>query len=152
MDRWDIAYTPNEFEAPPTTNDYPFVRPDVTTDQIKASLTADRRGLLHAELHGMPARDDKTGLPKMVDQEGVPIEPDDKDSPRFYEFVPYQPAIVGGIPRAVGVQTLRIPAAPDGSGPARGTSYEGHGGDLAKYLYSRVIAEEKKSNPNVVAT
>jgi hypothetical protein len=152
MDRWDISYSPNQFEAPPTTNDYPFVRPDVTTDQIKASLTADRRGLLHVDLHGMPARDEKTGQPKMVDQEGVPIEADDKESARFYEFVPYQPAIVGGIPRAVGVQTLRIPAAPDGSGPASGKAFAGHGGDLAKYLYSRVIAEEKKTNPNVVAT
>ena len=65
------------------------MRPDFTPDQIKASLTADRRGLLHADLHGMPARDEKTGQPKMVDQEGVPIEPDDKESARFYEFVPY---------------------------------------------------------------
>jgi cbb3-type cytochrome oxidase cytochrome c subunit len=100
----------------------------------------------------MPARDEKTGQPKMVDQEGVPIEPDDKESPRFYEFVPYQPVLVGGSPRAVGVQTLRIPAAADGRGPAKGKAYSGHGGDLAKYLYSRVIAEEKKLNPNVVAT
>ena len=151
MERWDIAYSPNDFEAPPTTNDYPFVRPDVTPEQIKSSLVADRRGLLHAELHGMPARDEKTGEPRMVDQEGVPIEPDDKESPRFYEFVPFQPALVGGIPRAVGVQTLRIPAATDGSGPARGKAYPGSGGDLAKYLYPKVIAEEKKINPNVVA-
>jgi cytochrome c2 len=150
MDRWDISYSPNQFEAPPTTNDYPFVRPDVTPDQIKASLTTDRRGLLHVDLHGMPARDEKTGEPKMVDQEGVPIEADDKESARFYEFVPYQPVTVAGIPRAVGVQTLRIPAAADGSGPANGKAFAGHGGDLAKYLYSRVIAEEKKTNPNVV--
>ncbi len=103
-------FTPNQFDAPPTTNDYPFVRPDVTPEQIKASLTTDQRGLLHAELHGMPTRDEKTGQPRMVDQDGVPIEPDDKDSPRFFEFVPYQPAVVGGMPRMVGVQNLRIPA------------------------------------------
>jgi cytochrome c2 len=152
MERWDISYSPNQFEAPPTTNDYPFVRPDVTPEQIKASLVADRRGLLHAELHGMPARDEKTGLPKMVDQEGVPIEPDDKESARFYEFMPFRPAVVGGIPRAVGVQTLRIPAATDSYGPANGKAFAGNGGDLAKYLYPLVIAEEKKVNPNVVAT
>ena len=151
MERWDISYLPNEFESPPTTNDFPFVRPDVTPEQIKASLTPDQRGFLHAELHGMTARDDKPGQPKMVDQEGVPIEPDDKESPRFYEFVPYRPVIVGGIPRAVGVQTLRIAASPEG-GPARGKSFDGHGGDLAKYLYPRVIAEEKKTNPNAVAS
>jgi hypothetical protein len=152
MQRWDIAYTPNEFEQPPTTNDFPFVRPDFTTEQVKSSLAADRRGLLHAELHGMPVLDDKTGSPKMVDQEGVPIEPDDHESQRFFEFTPYQPVLIGGIPRAVGMQTLRIAAASDGKGPAKGKSYSGHGGDLAKYLYSRVIAEEKKVNPNVVAT
>ena len=61
MDRWDIAFAPNRFEEPPPTNDFPFVRPAVTPEQIKASLTPDRRGLLHAELHGMPARDEATG-------------------------------------------------------------------------------------------
>lgn len=152
MDRWDITYAPNAFEQPPTTKDYPFILPDVTPEQIRASLQADRRGLLHAELHGMPARDDKTGLPRMVDQEGVPIEPDDKDSPRFFEFTPFQPTILAGVPRMVGVQTFRIPAAPDGKGPANGKGFAGKGGDLAKYLYPVVIAQERATNPNVVAT
>jgi hypothetical protein len=34
----------------------------------------------------------------------------------------------------------------------RGTTYPSRGGDLAKYLYARVIAEEKKVNPSVVPT
>ena len=38
------------------------------------------------------------------------------------------------------------------TGRHSGTAYPGLGGDLAKYLYPRVIAEEKKNNPNVVAT
>jgi hypothetical protein len=33
-----------------------------------------------------------------------------------------------------------------------GEAHRGVGGDLAKYLYPRVIAEEKKANPSVVAT
>ena len=152
MDRWDLAYAPNEFDLPPTTNDYPFVLPDVAPDQIKQSLTVDERGLLHAELHGMPVRDDKTGEPRVVDQDGVPIEPDDKESARFYEFMPFEPAVIAGIPRMVGVQTFRIPAASDGSGPARGKAYPANGGDLAKYLYPVVIAQERALNPNVVAT
>src|SRR6185369_7358958 len=123
-----------------------------TPEQIKASLATDKRGLLHADLHGMPARDDKTGQPKMVDAEGVPIEPDDKESPRFFEFLPFQSTLVGGQPRLVGPQTMRIAAAPDGKGPARGTAFPGHGGDLAKYLFPHVIAMEKQVNPNVVAT
>ncbi len=152
MERWDIAYAPNDFDQPPTTNDYPFLRPQVTPEQIKASLATDRRGLMHAELHGMPARDDKTGQPRLVDQDGVPIEADDNESPRFYEFIPFQPVVIGGVPRPVGVQTLRIAAAIDGSGPAHGTAYPGRGGDLAKYLYPHVIAQEKTVNPNVVVT
>jgi hypothetical protein len=82
----------------------------------------------------------------------VPIEPDDKESARFYEFMPFEPAIIAGIPRMVGVQTFRIAAATEGSGPARGKAYAGHGGDLAKYLYPVVIAQERTLNPNVVAT
>ncbi len=152
MERWDISYAPNEYDQPPTTTDFPFVRPDITPEQIKASLMPDRRGMLHAELHGMPARDEKTGQPRLVDQDGVPIEPDDKDSPRFYEFIPFEHALLGGVPRLVGVQTLRIPATIDGSGLARGKRYPGRGGDLAKYLYPKVIAQEKQTNPNVVAT
>ena len=153
MDRWDIAFRPNQFEAPPTTNDYPFVRPDVTPDQIKASLTADRRGLLHAELHGMPVRDEKTGEPQMVDQEGVPIEPDDKESARFYEFMPYQPAIVGGNSAGGGrADAANSRGTQTATGRRAAKPIPGHGGDLAKYLYPRVIAEEKKNNPNVVAT
>jgi cytochrome c551/c552 len=152
MERWDIAFTPNQFDAPPSTNDYPFLRPDVTPEQIKASVTADKRGLLHAELHGMPARDEATGQPRLVDADGVPIEPDDKESPRFFDFIPFQHAVVNGELRKVGVQNLKIPATLDGKHPARGKAFPGLGGDLAKYLYPRVIAAEKKNNPNVVAT
>lgn len=152
MDRWDIAFDPKQYDDPPTTNDYPFVRPTVTPEQIKASVTADQRGFMHSELHGMPALDEATGQPRLVDEDGVPIEPDDKESPRFFEFIPYQHAVVNGQLRMVGVQNLKIPAALDGKGPARGKAFAGHGGDLAKYLYPLVIAEEKKSNPNVVAT
>ena len=58
-----------------------------------------------------------------VDADGVPIEPDDKESPPFFEFALYQPAVVSGALRLVGVQNLLIPAQPDGYGPANGTAY-----------------------------
>jgi hypothetical protein len=151
MERWDIAFTPNQFDAPPTTNDYPFLRPDVTPGEITASMKTDKRGMMHVELHGMPARDEVTGKPRLVDADGVPIEPDDKESPRFFEFRLYQTAVVGGEVRKVGVQNLRIPATLDGKDPAQGRAFPGLGGVLAKYLYPRVVAEEKKNNPNVVA-
>jgi cytochrome c551/c552 len=152
MDRWDIAYSPTDFDKPQTTNEFPFIYPEVTPEQIKASLTADRRGLLHAELHGMPALDEKTGQPKLVDADGVAIDPEDKESPRFYEFIPFQPVLLGGASRMVGLQPPRIPAAIDRVGPARGTAYPGQGGELTKYLYPVVIAQEKTVNPSVQAT
>jgi mono/diheme cytochrome c family protein len=152
MERWDIAFAPDWFEEPPTVNDYPFLVPPVTDNEVKASLTPDRRGLLHARLHGMPSRDETTGVPRFVDLDGVPIEPDDTESEAFYEFDLYQHAVVSGALRRVGQEKLQIAAKPDRSGPAEGKAYPGLGGDLAKYLYSRVIAEEKKVNPAAVAT
>jgi hypothetical protein len=152
MDRWDIAFPPNQFEPPLATTDFPFLQPAVTPEEIKASVTPDKRGLLHAELHGMPMLDENTGQPRLVDVDGVPIEPDDKESERFFEFMLFDHALVNGDLRKVGVQNLKIPATMDGTKPASGRAFPGVGGDLAKYLYPRVIAEEKKNNPNVVAT
>jgi cytochrome c2 len=152
MDRWDIAFEPDWFEEPPSTTDFPFLIPQPAPEQIEASLAPDRRGLLHAELHGMPTRDEVTGAPRIVDEDGVPIEPDDTESPPFYEFQLYDHAMVSGAMRMVGVQNLMIPAKRGSTGPARGTAYSGNGGDLAKYLYPRVIAEERKLNPSAVAS
>jgi len=152
MERWDVAFGPNQFESPPATNDYPFLEPKVTPEQIQASLTTTKRGLLRAELHGMPARDEATGKPRLVDADGIVIEPDDKESPRFFEFMLFQPTVVNGEVRKPGTGNLKIPAKMDGSGPLEGEAFPGSGGDLAKYLYPHVIAEEKKNNPNVVPT
>jgi cytochrome c551/c552 len=147
MERWKIAFDPKQFDSPPTTSDFPFLSPTFTEDEIKASLTPDRRGLLHADLHGLTARSEATGQPDRVDQDGVAIAPDDTESTPFYPFGLYQPALVAGLPRLVGVQNLLIPAAKEGFGPAEGTGYRTNGGDLAKYLFSRVIAEEHKTSP-----
>jgi hypothetical protein len=152
MDRWDVAFDPKLFDEPTQTTDFPFVHPRVTPKEIETSLTADRRGLLHARLVGMPVRNETTGSPQIVDEDGVALDPEDKETPPFFSFTPYQHAVVAGAPRLVGAQNLLIPAAPDRSRPANGAAHPGWGGDLAKYLYSRVIAEEKKANPAVVAS
>jgi cytochrome c2 len=152
MDRWDIAFAPNQIESPPTTNDFPFLQPVFTPGQIEASVKSDKRGMLRAELHGMPALDEKTGKPRLLDVDGVPIEPDDKESQPYFEFISFRPALVNGEVRKVGPPALKVQATMDGTRPANGKAYPGLGGDLAKYLYPHVIAEEKKSNPNVVAT
>jgi hypothetical protein len=132
--------------------DFPFLAPVVTEEEIKASLQPDRRGLLHATVHGMPARDQETGKPNLVDEDGVPLLPDDTESDPHYEFTPYEHAIVAGEPWLVGTQNLLIAAKRGGYGPAQGTAYPGKGGDLTLYLFPRVIAEEHKTNPQAVGS
>jgi cytochrome c551/c552 len=147
MERWKIAFSPTQFDAPPATSDFPFLAPTFTEDEVKASLAKDRRGLMHADIHGLTTRNETTGEPNRVDQDGVALAPEDQESPPFYEFGLYQPALVAGYPRLVGVQNLMIPAKKEGYGPAQGTAYPTKGGDLAKYLFPHVIAEEHKTNP-----
>jgi cytochrome c551/c552 len=148
MERWKIAFDAKQFESPPTITDFPFLAPAFTEEEIKASLAQDRRGLMHADLTGMTTRNEATGEPNRVDADGVALAPDDQESPPFFEFSLYQPALVAGAPRLVGVQNLIIPAKKDSYGPAQGTSFPGKGGDLAKYLFSHVIQEEHKTNPS----
>jgi cytochrome c2 len=147
MERWKFAFDPGLFEEPPEVIDFPFVDPTATPEEIAASLAPDRRGMLRADVHGLATRNEETGDPNLVDVDGVPIEPDDTESEPYYEFSLYQPAVVSGALRLVGVQNLLIPAQPGSFGPTNGTAYPTSGGDLAKYLFPRVIAEEHKTNP-----
>jgi cytochrome c2 len=147
MERWQIAFAPETFEAPPAVSDFPFLAPVVSDAEIKASLTPDRRGMLQADVHGLTVRNEETGEPSRVDIDAVPLEPDDTESDPYYEFGLYRHAVVEGAARLVGVQNLLIPANRVGYGPADGRSFPTNGGDLAKYLFSRVIAEEHRSNP-----
>ncbi len=119
MERWNIAFEPTLFDSPPTTTEFPFVRPPGAPEEIAASLRADRAGMLHAQLHGMPVRDDSTGQPKIVDQDGVAVDPEDKESLPFFQFTLYDEAVVSGYLREVGVQNLLVPANREQTGPAR---------------------------------
>ncbi len=147
MERWKFAFEPGLFESPPEVTDFPFIDPKATPDEIEASLKPDRRGMLHADIHGMPMRSEETGEPNLVDVDGVPIDPDDTESEPYYEFSLYEPSVVEGAMRLVGVQNLLIPAKPGGKGPAGGVAYPTNGGDLAKYLFPHVIAHEHETNP-----
>ena len=79
MERWKFAFEPDLFEEPPEVTDFPFVDPKATPEEIAASLKPDRRGMLRADVHGMPTRNEETGEPNRVDIDGVPIEPDDTE-------------------------------------------------------------------------
>ena len=93
----------------------------------QASLKPDRRGLLHADLHGMPVRDEETGEPQLVDVDGVPIEPDDTES-RAVLRVQAVPARRRERRAATGRRAEPADSRHDGwqRGPANGTAYPGH--------------------------
>jgi cytochrome c551/c552 len=147
MERWDVAFDPDWFEEPPDVVDFPFLQPDVTSSEIADSLKVDRRGRQHATFHGMPSMNQETGEPLVVDEDSVEIDSDDFETEPYYEFVLYQDVIVSGFPRLVGMQNMLISAKRGEYGPADGQAHEGNGGDLAKYLFPRVIAKEKERNP-----
>ena len=147
METWKFAISPDWFYEPPVMPEFPSLQPNVPEGELEASLATDRRGLQNVLIHGMPVYSQETGLPNIVDEDGVPLEPDDDESEPFYEFTLYRDAVVSGYPRLVGVQNLLIPAKSGGYGPANGTSYPAYGGDLFRYLFPRVIEEEKKTNP-----
>jgi hypothetical protein len=140
MDRWEFDYHPSEFGSPATVVDYPFLETHFSPLEVQESLQTDRRGLRHAVVQGMPTYDEAEGGPQVLDEEGLPIEPGDTESQRFYSFVLWQPALVNGEAWPPGIQNLQIREQ-------RLTKYPAWGGDLAKYLFPTAIANEKLRNP-----
>ncbi len=147
MEQWQIAFESGQFDEPSQVNDYPFLAKAFSDKEIAISKQKDARGLLHATLHGQPLMSQETGLPELVDEGGIPIEPDDDESEPYYLLKLWKDALVEGVPWLVGIQDLMVPAAKDGYGPANGSAYPAWGGDLARYLFPRVIAHVHETNP-----
>ena len=149
MDRWQVRHVPGGLGDATETADYPFLAAHFSPQQIEASLKVDRQGLRTASLYGMPVLDPETGRPQLVDQDGVPITPEDAAADP--EIVPQRPfmlwhdALVDGEARQVGGQNLLVPER----AIAAGQRYPAKGGDLARLLFPVVIADEKVVNPNV---
>src|SRR5262249_2782376 len=123
-----------------------------------ASTAKDYRGLMHASLHGMPVLDEQTGQPGWVDSDRQPITPQDlkdaeaeagKPVPVFYKFTLWRNALLNGQAHLMGLEELLVPAARDHYGPVGGHGWPAWGGDLARYLFPKVIARAKQSNPQV---
>jgi mono/diheme cytochrome c family protein len=144
MDQWKLAYAPADFPDPAPIEDYPFLKPRFTPQQIAGSTKKDDRGLMHATLIGMPMVDEQ-GQPTRVDEDGAPLEPDDKTTKAFYPFIPWQDVLINGQARQAGRQNLLVPAG------AIEKQYPPMGGFLARLAYPTVVAAEKAVNPNVKA-
>jgi cytochrome c551/c552 len=86
MPRWQFEYDPEWFEDPPPLDGFAFNQPQITPEQVAASLEVDRRGLGHAEVVGRPR----------VDAEGRLIEDEDYDGHPLYFFTLWDPAVING--------------------------------------------------------
>jgi cytochrome c551/c552 len=147
MDRWDVRYRPDSMGEPSEATDYAFLSPHFPVEAVDRSLVEDRQGRRIASLRGMPVLDPETGLPQRVDEDGVPVEEDDTETPIHHPFMLFQDALVDGAARPVGGPNLLVPD----DAVRAGSRYPPRGGDLARLLFPVVIADEKEINPNVKA-
>lgn len=128
MQRWEIDYKPGSVPAPSLAEEYAFLSPHYTPDQIAKSKAVDRRGLGHASLYGLP-------LPK-----------EDEEEPTTY-FKLWSPTLIDGQTWLAGGTDVGVD---DKLNPAKSAKrHPQNGGILANYLHPVAMALEKKNNPNV---
>ena len=145
MDRWDVRYEPESLGEAFETADYPFLAAHFAPQQIEKSLQTDRQWRRSATLIGMPILDPETGREQFVDEDGVPVEEDDEEAVLHRPIMPWRDVLIDGEPRIVGGQNLIVPL----DAIEAGRHYPARGGDLAKWLFPVVIADEMEVNPNV---
>jgi len=148
-ERWQIEFQPGEIRPQPEVATYPFLSTHVSPERLAASQEADvYRGRLSATLHGMPAVDDTTGRPLVLDEEGDPIEEGVTYDPATlqYPLELWEPAVLNGQVYEVGVLPLSI------FGSMIRQKYPAQGGDLVRLLYTRAVELARADNPNAKAT
>ena len=149
MEQWRIAFEEGLFGSPSEVVDYPFLDKHFSRNEIAESLVTDQRGKYHATLHGQTVMSEEDVAPQRFDEDGLPLEPDDDESDPYYRFTLWRDALVQGESWPVGLQDLMVPARRVGFGPDDGQAYPAFGGDLARYLYPKVIAKAQEVNPQV---
>jgi mono/diheme cytochrome c family protein len=142
FERWDVAFKSGELGAAVETKDYPFELPHFTTAQIDASQQEDRRGRFHAQLYGRP----------LVTATGELATTDESESGDPFEggglgvrFALWRDVLLEGKPWLVGAKN---PLVPQNRLEAK---YAGRGGDLGRWIYPVVVADELKVNSNAKA-
>ncbi|HMP06394.1 MAG TPA: PDZ domain-containing protein [Lacipirellulaceae bacterium] len=152
MEQWQLTFDDSTFETPPSEPDFPFLAPRFTDQQMAESLARDYRGFMHATVHGEPVFDTETGAQGWVDEDLTPITPDElreaeaeegEAIPVFYQFTLWRDALVGGETYLRGLNDLLIPADRNQRGPLGGQAFPAWGGDLARYLFIKVIEKAK---------
>ncbi|MGQ9575297.1 MAG: PDZ domain-containing protein [Thermoguttaceae bacterium] len=130
LERWTVDFDPAKTPAPPTFAEYPFLKPQVTPQQLAASKKTDRRGLCRVELVGMP----------QPDAQGKPAEVEDEEGNPVYAFVLWEPAVIAGqVWPAGGAPVLVWPGQIVQKRPAIG-------GDFARLLFSAALGEARAAD------
>lgn len=125
LDRWTIRFDPAKFPQPPVFKDYDFLRPQVSASVLAASQQTDRRGLVRAEVVGMPRFNAKGERQQDEDEDGNPV----------YAFALWEPAALAGRVWPVGgPELLLTPSQIVRQRPALG-------GNLARLLYPAALRE-----------
>ncbi len=145
-EKWTLEIPKGYFEPQPSnpSQTFPFMPHQFTTDEIVASEKPDPlRGTVSVTLHGMPEISSESGTPRILDEEGDPIEEDLTYDPAtlIYPFEIWQPALIDGNPYQVGVTPLEIEATWI---KQRSATF---GGDLTHWLLPRAVELEKQANP-----
>ncbi|HVX15533.1 MAG TPA: PDZ domain-containing protein [Pirellulales bacterium] len=130
METWEFDYDPadDSFANGPAFDDYPFLMPHFTPEQLAASKKTDRRGLGHATVTGMP-------VPTTEDHE--------PDEPLYFTL--WEPVAINGHPWLVGGP--EVPVMEQNLNKDKIRPY--FGGDFARLLYPRAIEIGRRDNPNV---
>lgn len=135
METWAFDYLPFDAEnagapgmlfPPAPFDDYAFLFPHFTPEQIEASKQLDARGLGHAELHGRPN----------------PVVAEDDNGNPLYFFELWQPTVLAGDVWPVGGTEVPI------SGPKITEQVPPRGGDFARLLHPVALELEQQTNPN----
>ncbi|QEG36985.1 PDZ domain-containing protein [Bythopirellula goksoeyrii] len=149
MEEWKVAFTEGEFESPIQVQDFPFLEKHFSQQEIAESLVIDSGGRMHTTLNGLPVMSEETGEPLQFDIDGLELEPDDDESDPYYRFTLWRDTLIAGEAWNVGIQDPMVPASRTDYGPAEGKAFPAWGGDLARYLYPKVIEHAKLANPQV---
>jgi cytochrome c2 len=131
MAAWEFQYDPQQYPAAQEFNDYDFLKPYFTADELAKSKQTDRRGLGLATVHGMP----------VVDGEGNLLEDEDDAGNPLYYFTLFENKAINGQAWLSGSQVqVSKPNLIETRAPV--------GGYLSRLIYPTVLAHERESNPN----
>jgi cytochrome c2 len=130
--RWKFEYDPKTFPAAQEFNDYAFLKPYFSAEQLAQSKQTDRRGMGVATVHGLP----------VVDAEGKLVQDEDDNGNPLYYFTLWENKPINGEAWLSGSQVqVSRPQLIETRPPV--------GGYLARLIYPTVLAHERESNPNV---